>query len=67
MERDRTGTGGRGQHSTSDTGTATVDELAETLSALARDLEAKDGAPSLRQFACTASASSLVLRNAVST
>jgi GAF domain-containing protein len=39
---DRPGTGGRGQHSTSDTGTATVDEVAESLSALARDLEEHD-------------------------
>ena len=44
VELDRAGTGRRGQHSTCDTGTATVDELAETLSALARDWEGKDDA-----------------------
>lgn len=35
-------TGGRGQHSTSDTGTAAVNDFAEALTALARDLEAHD-------------------------
>ena len=42
MEQDRAGIEGRGQHSTSDTGTATVDPVAEELSALARDLEEHD-------------------------
>ena len=39
---DRSDTGGRGQHSTSDTGTAAVDEIAETLAVLARELEGHD-------------------------
>ena len=42
MDDHRPRTGGRGQPSTSDTGTAPPDLLAEQLSALARDLEAKD-------------------------
>lgn len=42
MAEGRAGTGGRGQHSTSDTGTAIVDEVAEALSAMARDLEEHD-------------------------
>ena len=40
--QDRAGTGGRGQHSTSDTGTAVVDVIAETLAGLARELEEHD-------------------------
>ncbi|GAA3642612.1 GAF and ANTAR domain-containing protein [Microlunatus ginsengisoli] len=42
MDQTRPGTGGRGQPSTSDTGTADIDVLAEGLSALARDLEEHD-------------------------
>lgn len=42
MTQNRADTGGRGQHSNSDTGTAAVDLIAETLAALARDLEEHD-------------------------
>ncbi len=42
MTQGRAGTGGRGQPSTSDTGTAVVDEVAETLATLARELEEHD-------------------------
>lgn len=42
LEDARADTGGRGQHSTSDTGTGTVDVVAESLGALARDLEVHD-------------------------
>lgn len=42
MAQDRPGVGGRGQPSTSDTGTAAVNVLAEALGTLARDLEEYD-------------------------
>jgi hypothetical protein len=42
VTQDRVDTGGQGQHSTSDTGTAAVDEIAETLATLARELEEHD-------------------------
>jgi transcriptional regulator with GAF, ATPase, and Fis domain len=42
MADHRVGTGGRGQPSSSDTGTAVGDVLAESLGALARDLEQND-------------------------
>ena len=42
MDDHRPGTGGRGQPSTFDTGTAHVELLAEGMSALARDLEEED-------------------------
>ncbi len=42
LRQDRADSGARGQHSTSDTGTAAVDVIAETLAALARDLEGHD-------------------------
>ncbi len=42
MDNHRPGTGGRGQPSVADTGTADIDVLAEGLSALARDLDQQD-------------------------
>ena len=42
MTEHRPDTGGRGQHSTSDTGTAAVDVIAQTLADLARELEEHD-------------------------
>ena len=42
MTQDRADTGGRGQHSSADAGTAAVDLIAETLAVLARDLEGHD-------------------------
>lgn len=42
MTTDQTGRGGRGQHSTADTGTAAIDRIAEALGVLARDLETHD-------------------------
>ena len=47
LAQDRAGRGGRGQYSTSDTGTAVVDVIAETLAALARELEEHDDPDSM--------------------